>query len=383
MLKEACAEKLPKHFFPEFREFYGNIFNGELVFLNNTQLKNIVSNFFNTHPLIALTKNQEALLKTDLFQKFSLYYSTDYYGTWPTFAGDCLYLPPGEYAEIVRSYHSFADQPFMITGDKAWEIGSAHGLELMTPSDKFNLFTDPKIWTEMQYIEFSGNGGYTTDHALGNGTRNLCDKSYEGYPDSYGFTKTSFLEILKRIRKSQKKEATDNLKGLDIGGSNGLGAYDAEQLDPNLDVTNITIHPEPGVWPLRGGHMFCLGERLPKDFSEKFDLILSNMAFRYFRYPHIGLKNALYALAPGGVIHISFAFNQSPFYNEQDWPVLEKYILDTFEWFNDLETKGFLKLFTRKYAGKELIYRGKYVLDSELKGKTGPGLVYLQKLHSF
>ena len=59
-------------------------------------------------------------------------------------------------------------------------------------------------------------------------------------------------------------------------------------------------------------HVFVPMERLPERFRESFDIMVSNMAWRYFVYPDIALKNLLQALSVGGWANIVFSCDRSP-----------------------------------------------------------------------
>ena len=51
---------------------------------------------------------------------------------------------------------------------------------------------------------------------------------------------------------------------------------------------------------------------MPVSFKNKFDIIISNIAFRYFLFPHIALKNTILSLSKGGRAEIAFAFDRIP-----------------------------------------------------------------------
>lgn len=190
----------------------------------------------------------------------------------------------------------------LCTEDIAIKYGAVPDFQPLTPGEKERYFTDPVFYFGTEVI--TKHGGKS--HLVGNGTRHLTYEQSGGAAETYGYYKNEFTDMLSLVRTAQGKDQHDSLQGLDIGGSTGLAARDAEQLDPNLSMTNITISPEIGIWPLRGGHKFLFAERLPVEYSEQFDIIFSHLAFRYMRYRDIALENAIRALRKGGILRIDF-----------------------------------------------------------------------------
>lgn len=164
--------------------------------------------------------------------------------------------------------------------------------QTVTTQEKIQLLQNPDTFYTIKY-----KTGYSTLGLAGWGNRRLDAMDY------YPFQKELFLDVTKRIRERTKRE---KLKMLDIGGGMGLGLHDAKEKDSSLETDNLTIDEELAMYPV--DHLYlCPAERMPKEFEGKMDLIISNMAFRYFPFPDLALKNAIKALAIGGEAHIHWS----------------------------------------------------------------------------
>jgi SAM-dependent methyltransferase len=154
---------------------------------------------------------------------------------------------------------------------------------------------------EKLYVAFGVNTGISAevvvflkkvnkpDRASGWGNRQLTGE--------YGYMpKEVFDSVRDGIRKRTKKKT---LSVLDIGGGVGKALFEMKTLDPNIETTNLTLEEEPLQLPV-DHTVQCLAERMPDDFFERFDVVLSNVSFRYYSLPHKALQNAVLALSAGG-----------------------------------------------------------------------------------
>jgi hypothetical protein len=91
----------------------------------------------------------------------------------------------------------------------------------------------------------------------------------------------------------------------------GKALEDMKGIDPNLETHGITMEQEPGMYKVDQFH-YVAAERMPADFKGKFDLILSNMSFRYHLFQHISLRNAVLALTKGGQARLSVTCDRIP-----------------------------------------------------------------------
>jgi SAM-dependent methyltransferase len=359
---EPIGSSLSKHLDPITRNYFSNIFQGKDFQPTHQQIDKIIEPYFSFETITLLTTEQETYLESDIRRLYQFVFSSS--RGFTDLKGDIF---------LVYETSNF---PTLYTGEAGREYMRQSGATPLSPSEKELLLTDPVFYTKARKY----NKGLNIN-LKANGTRHLCDEQSVGYEidnkmryDTYGFTIADFTNMLRQVRVAQGKTQNDKLKGLDIGGSNGLGAHDAEQLDQNLDVTNITIDLEIGVWPLRGGHRFLLAERLPKDFSEQFDIIFSNLAFRYMRYRNIALENAIKSLKIGGILNIFFSSDYSLKQGETKRQKEED--IDTqFQRMEFLQEQGVIKYLPVQRGFRDA--REDWYRRSD-KGNVS-GMVYLQK----
>jgi SAM-dependent methyltransferase len=346
-ISQCLGDRLPACLPDPGRRFLANIIKGKVEPLGPAELDALVRACLSGKLLASLSSDEISLLEQDLFARFSGNYG--HAGErWPALAGTSCFLWRGSGRELVEQYKGSADYHTLFLGEHAGKVRAQAALASVTPAEKEVLFTAPEIWTFLQLI---GAWPHTLP-ALQNGTRHLvADHNREARgqrffsPAHYGFTRESFSELLRQIRSTQnKKGAAARLRGLDIGGSNGLAAYEAECLDAEIDFTSTTLDLEPAFWPLRGGHVFCSGEALPASFRERFDLVLSLVAFHWMRYPHIALKNVIDSLACGGIAYIEFTIDRQRI--ETDGPLLAG-VRQIYEHLKTLEHRGQLELLPR------------------------------------
>jgi SAM-dependent methyltransferase len=251
---------------------------------------------------VPLTAIEETTIRVDVTESELRFVHHD---EFQLLAGDTFYLPP-------QGPETQPEQNVFFSGSKAGEVGKRLGLLPLTPAQKETYLTDIKIYDTARISNFLENDNVHRFGVHTYGSRNLTaeqqpDFGTELFINShYGYSRKEFLEILQDVRLAQGKNPTDTLWGLDIGGSYGRGAYDAEALDSNLTMTNLTVTPEMAYYPLRGGTRILPAERMPAAFAEQFDIITSNFAFPYMRYPDLGLENGLRALKKGGIMSVSF-----------------------------------------------------------------------------
>ena len=113
-------------------------------------------------------------------------------------------------------------------------------------------------------------------------------------------------EFKEEIRAVRERTGRLKLRVLDVGSNFGLALKDMKDLDPNIETFNMTIDEHPSLF---GDHIVRHpAEMVPLEFEETMDLIDSQMAFRYFLYPDIALRNVIKSLSVGGVARIAFIF---------------------------------------------------------------------------
>lgn len=325
---EPVGTLLPSFLPPLQHDFFTAMVQGKRLIPTARQIDAAVRTHFAYEPLVPLTSEQEKHLREDMREQYKHIIASN---EWEGLTGDVF-------------LDMQAGKPILLMGEKGQE-SARNGHLPISAGEKERLITDPDFYVNGRYSD-----GHITSSLCGWGTRHLCDEQgtmfklsngTEDY-DTYGYKIADFLAMLSQVRRTQGKTDQDKLNGLDIGGSNGLGAHDAEDLDQNLDVTNITADPALGVWPLRGGHRILQAERLPKEFSEQFDIVFSHLAFRYMRYRGLALENVIRALRKGGILSIHFSSDHLLMPGETV-EQREGEIDSQFQRMEDLQTQGIIK----------------------------------------
>ena len=118
-----------------------------------------------------------------------------------------------------------------------------------------------------------------------------------------------------------------------------MALNDAKELSDDVETHDITIDVEPAMYPIDYLHL-CPAERMPAEFREDMDLIVSNVAFRYFSAPDLALENCLQALSVGGETRLSVGADSSHF------PVKEYAgrLADEYDRLKRLRDQGYIKL---------------------------------------
>lgn len=338
-VQNGLGSRIPHHFSPIMREFFMGVFLGNVAQFDEKQVEDLVEGYFTPTPLIPISSLKESTLRGDI-RLFWQTFSDRYH--YQAIAGDVVFVAQAaNYAETQYWTTLKKDTPLFVTGRWAEQLHKKFDLPYLTPTEKERLLTDPQIWLNGKVITTLAGEPYNNELVYW-GTRHLYGRDINGY----GYDVGNYKEVLDAARNAQGKNPSDELLILDIGGSNGLAAYDMEQVDLNSAATNLTIEPQLGVLPLKGGHLLGLAERLPEEFRNKFDVVISHMAFIYMRYPHIALINALYALRLGGVIDISFDWRRcGAIYGERY--ILDREIKPVFVWIEALEKEGIVEYMPR------------------------------------
>ncbi len=264
-----------------YQHFIDGLISGNFKPLADSEIKKIIEQeYFSFEPLIELKPKQEELLKKYLFdhlkyvinrKEFNLLcqkiHSTEFY------PGDTMLLLD----ENVRK--------------KAENRGQK--IEPFTNKDKLRFF-NPNFWLSARYQSDNIEASLTYY-----GNRKLKE---------YGFSPDQWQETLKRVRAQTNKE---KLAILDIGCGMGMALEEMKIYDNNIETHGLTIEQEPAMFEADQFH-YHSAERMPASFKNKFDIILSNMSFRYYLFPNIALKNVILSLSKGGYVKISFGYDRMP-----------------------------------------------------------------------
>jgi SAM-dependent methyltransferase len=188
---------------------------------------------------------------------------------------------------------------------EAMRIALTLGGKILSKKEKKEHFSNREIWEEGRYVKDNSNSGFSFW-----GHRKLFSN---GKSESYYHKKENFIKRIEDIKKDTGKR---KIELLDIGGGFGEACEDAENLNIGIHATNLLIDPLPVKF--RTDTILCSAERMPKRFKNSYDIILSNMAFRYFSYPDIVLENVIQSLNVGGVALIDAGADR-PRYRTNDF----------------------------------------------------------------
>lgn len=287
---EQTIEHLKKERFM-YAHFIDGILSGKFRKLSKKQIENIVEkHFFNFEPIITLDSEQEDLLRGAVVRKIMSTLNKN----------DLRDLCRDVFFDGERIYFGRVNQAKLQT--KKYKKLSAE--------EKINLLFEPNAWRDTPYT--LDEAASVCEHGAGFtawGNRDLI-----GQVDGYFDTEQEFLTITDVLRQNTEHK---KLKILDIGCGMGKALQDAKELDPNLETHGITLEQEAGDFNVDEFH-YVAAERMPANFKNKFDLILSNVSFRYYLFQHIALRNAVLSLAKGGQARLSVTCDRIPSEPEHD-----------------------------------------------------------------
>jgi SAM-dependent methyltransferase len=246
-------------------------------------------------------------------------------------------------ASLVLTTCQGRDTPYLVDIDsRKWPDNAVPVASntVLSPANRLRLFHDPNFWEKAQYHRDGGTMSatmqgyrplheYSTlsaycDDLLPSSVRlqiEKLEKREEGLGGSMAYDlhkqiealrrqnfPNAFAHIIDRIRKDCGK---GNVRILDVGGGMGEAMCDAKKISPSVETYDLTLDEEPAMFT--PDHLvLCPAERMPREWEEQMDLVLSNMAFQYFNYPDLALLNVVKALSVGGEAYLSFSAVRSP-----------------------------------------------------------------------
>jgi|GEM_PF-3440958 len=308
-----------------YHHFFDGLLSGELKPISDAEINKIIDqHHFGFEPMIPLTGDQEALLRSHLLENLR---GSLNYEPIELFCGDVYESSDKEFF----GHTILLDQKAQLR---------AKNKRRLTLLDKLNIL-EPERWKNQHY-QISN---LEADFGL-QGNRHLGELDY------YSLDK-DFSGLFAEIRKSTGK---DKLTVLDVGCGIGFALKDIKGADPNVEVHGLTMEQEPVMCEEVDQYHYCLAERMPADFKEKFDVIISNYALRYCLFSNLALKNIFLALSIGGYASIDFAFDRIPrdestisyFQRTESEPkvfsAMEKIVARLWEKIKKLETDGKIEI---------------------------------------
>jgi SAM-dependent methyltransferase len=276
------------------KPFWDGLKNGKFIPHTEKELDAIVENvYFKGDPLVELSPEEEKNVKSAI-REHTKNYSPHKRGSMNLIEDEIwhldgsVFMGDGFIGDSDNEHGTLVglcgNSPYLTrVRDKLTQAGAV----ILTNNYKLEMFSNLYFWKRVRVTGIWSNGGSGSGFGLcGYGNRPLTE---------YGFSAESFKTFVEKIKQDMDK---DELKLLDVGGLLGEACYDAEQICPEVKTTNLTFSVEPVSYPVE--MVVLSAERMPIEFREKYDIILSNIAFRYFTYPQLGLENCLQALSVGG-----------------------------------------------------------------------------------
>lgn len=328
-------------------KFWDGVLSGNFTPYTQAELQELVDKtFFVGETLSPLTFKENELLRQHLAADLEFTLNGQ---RLKEFCGPVMFVPKECIPPVNRETYYFETSDSFIVGDLAVEAIN-NGMRPMGVEEKLQKYQDPSIWEETRIIDRSRSD----ETSVGQGSRPFFKQP--GI-DSYGFTRERFSSVVASVSSRTGKA---NLKLADFGGNTGRACYQIKSEYPHFALTNITIDEEPAMWP-DVEHVFVPAERLPAKFRETFDLAISNIAWRYFVFPDIALKNLLHSLSIGGQAEIAFGGDRCPLPPED---VIKRThsaikLLDTLEKEGIIETQRWFSQFYRIPQGYLSITKNK------------------------
>ncbi len=170
------------------------------------------------------------------------------------------------------------------------------GIKPLSSENKVRLLSNVENWHSLRFKDGS------TDIPLTHQEIGSLDK-YSMFADESKEevhriieTKENFRSLTARVRQ---RVGRDKLAVLDVGGGSGRALRDMKAIDSDIETFNLTMHEQPVMYPV--DHVIlCPAERMPADFEERMDIIISNMAFTQVSLPHLAMRNVIKSLSVGG-----------------------------------------------------------------------------------
>jgi len=352
-LDERFLESLKRKYFM-YPHFIDGLATGKYEDLPREEVEKIVDeHFFSFESLIQLSAEEENLLREQTVETLSRRLNQDEYRK---LSGDVFYTDDDFYGGKLYVDKGLEDQGM---------VGRRRSSEarLLAPEEKVRLLSDPKHWLRFRLRNGNMEGGLT--HW---GNRDLVGKD-----DQYFGATAEFTDLLASLRS---KTGVDKLAILDIGCGMGKALQDMKEIDSNLETHGIMQEQEPAMFNADFFH-YINAERFPADFRNKFHFINSQIAFRYFSFQNIALRNVLLSLAKGGFARLGFSFEA-----KDDAEGIKRYLMQlapgaesNYEAMKVLAGKEIAKLDVLQQAGKV-----RYETSEHFKACGNQGYLGIEKL---
>lgn len=319
------AEEHIKNTNPLSRYFWKSIDENIFIPIPDSEVELAVERFMDSRPISTLTEQELAAIKDSLINHFKFVVAQRNKEA-QSLIEKKLYLVPIDFYKKKERSGSSSEQAIYIKDDIDSELED-EGFAPMTKEEKKDKFSEPLFWDNTTFIE-NVKGGVSVSHSrFVPGSRSLYEYSYRD--------KDVFLNYVNDIKKSTGHE---KIRMMDVGGNVGRALNDAKEVDPTIETFNMTLDEPPVVC---GDHIVRHpAELMPEEFLENIDIIESNVAFRYFTYQDIALKNIIKALSVGGRASIDFQADRT---NTKSAELIPRFD-ELFKLIKQLEDDGYISV---------------------------------------
>lgn len=293
------------------RSAVNRVSKGQLFYPSEKEIDEFINNrYFGFESIVPLTKQEEQELRDAL--KKELHYT----------------LVESNLAEFFNSVCFLACE-----NNKRYDIYCASALKGndFVPQ-RGPMTTEEKIaFLEMTLnLKVSFHAGRSTSISSGferMGYRNLVD--YSIYSE--------FHELMNQLNKANGNRA---LHILDLGGGNGRALNDIKTEYPECITYNATRDEEFVYYPADFQVIACM-ERMPLALKGKIDLIISNMATRYFAFTDLVIEGCVNMLAKNGIMDVFFSSERTDNHSEED---VMRRMKKAYNFLKEMESLGIIEL---------------------------------------
>lgn len=332
------------------QHFWSGLIKGKYEPLSAEDKERITAEYFKYEPLTPLTTSEEEDVHSVVRYEVNLIDQQKYQQLieHPIVYVDPATIQIDDYFEREKVGRLFRLEPTLVdlatlSEEKDKDLRdfiSKYNIPALTLEEKYKLLSDVNAWHAL-WFKTSNSTSHLSDYGI---------KELSGYSIFGGNSeldqkvrmaqaRTMFLSIADAVRSRTGKQ---KLNIFDIGGGSGRALQDMKNFDPNIETYNLSMDEEPIMYPV-DHFVLCPAERMPKEFQEKMDIIISNMAFKYVRLPQLALPNVIKALAVGGeavIDHIGIARMPERLSEDEAKTILLKAMAEL----RELQASGFIKV---------------------------------------
>jgi SAM-dependent methyltransferase len=329
-MEKKTSQTRPTFSFPFFNKYFRALKAGKVVQYSDREINRIIDRYYlNEEAITELPEKEAKILREKIFIILQSFFHDSFISD---IAGSDILCLNQEQIEAMNketgSSHTIRKEggKFLIDlsasreKEKVIEFCQKEKIITMSPQEKVDFL---KNLTEFLSANFSS--GCMT------GTCN-----YMGYRDIIRYDVGRIKNLLAEIRLTSGRK---NLTVLDLGGGIGLGLAGLKELDPDIYAINLTLHAEAAMYKT-DRTILSPAERFPKSLKENVDLVISNMAFRYFRFPDLAVRNVVHSLRVGGIANIFVTCERSGGSDAE----LKRRLNKTYDWLQELIEQGVLAI---------------------------------------